>query len=657
MDSSKDIIDLTSDREIIVLDSEPEDTTAGPSKIPITRSSPLQSHLNTQSSSTVVDAASRSATHTRSNSLEVGSSSQGQDDKRRKARRKKRKSSVVFEKEGGEDGEIEEVSVTEKEQPVDSLGVRKDAETYPERQSSKGKEKERDSRRVLSRRGSPERSRAASADEREDSTPKPKNPKDARKREKKRKRRDKVRQRDQDDQRARSETPEKQTEELPLFYIDEEPAEIPALSKPTTDPPPNKPAPKPDETAQSNTPGLLLPAHVTVFEGNGEAPIEILPPPPLDSEDDDYIEYLDYDDNRRAGLVRYFDDPAELAATKAAKATRIVCKNCGAEGEHKTYECPVVIECPTLWRMYEYVEETERQTLIDLREQKRDLALGEGGEGYIAPEDWCYNCGGCGHLGDDCKEHVAHTPHDRPRGPSAFSEYNTMTGPFYDSAHPTQRAPSRAAAYASRAKNAWGDGYGAALPLDVGKQGRKKERARLEKRAQELQGDDEDDWFANRPPNRSGRDGGSSGKKSLLDRLESTSSQKIGFGNLGKDRGGRRFDSGSSKGRDSRDQKRRKNGGGRSDDHDYDDLPAPMRETDTLQIRGASRRHEDRRGWNGREDGEYEDDYHRKDSSRSRNREKDRNKRSPERWRDRGKERDRDRSPRREPRYRGGYSR
>ena len=92
--------------------------------------------------------------------------------------------------------------------------------------------------------------------------------------------------------------------------------------------------------------------------------------------------------------------------------------------------------------MYEYVEEVERQTIIDLREQKRDLALGEGGEGYIAPEDWCYNCGGCGHLGDvclpdivvpnsvlttrqDCKEHVAHTPHDRPREPSAFSEYKT----------------------------------------------------------------------------------------------------------------------------------------------------------------------------------------------------------------------------------------
>lgn len=30
----------------------------------------------------------------------------------------------------------------------------------------------------------------------------------------------------------------------------------------------------------------------------------------------------------------------------------------------------------------------------------RDLELGEGGEGYIGPDDWCYYCGKCGHLGD-----------------------------------------------------------------------------------------------------------------------------------------------------------------------------------------------------------------------------------------------------------------
>lgn len=263
-------------------------------------------------------------------------------------------------------------------------------------------------------------------------------------------------------------------------------------------------------------------------------------------------------------------------------------------------------------------------------------------------------------ISQDCKENVGHTPWDRPREPSGFSEYNTMTGPFYDSAHPTMRAPSRAATYASRAKHAWGDGYGAALPLDVGKQGRNKERTRLEKRAQELQKDDDDnDWFAKHPENRSGRNGGGAEKekKSLLDRLEPTSSKKINIGNLGKDRGGRRFDSGSG---DSRDSRRRKSGGGRSYDNDYDDLPTPMRETDTLQIRGASRRYDDRSGssrkTSEREDrGEHEDEQRWRGPSRVNNWDRDRNRRSPERRRD--KERDRDRSPRREPRYRGGYSR
>ena len=52
---------------------------------------------------------------------------------------------------------------------------------------------------------------------------------------------------------------------------------------------------------------------------------------------------LNSDDPSKLGVVRYFDDPAEVAELKAAKATRTVCKNCGAEGEHKTWECPVII--------------------------------------------------------------------------------------------------------------------------------------------------------------------------------------------------------------------------------------------------------------------------------------------------------------------------
>lgn len=50
--------------------------------------------------------------------------------------------------------------------------------------------------------------------------------------------------------------------------------------------------------------------------------------------------------------------------------------------------------------MYTYVQDDTRQEILREREEKRPLALGEGGEGYIATDEWCYNCGGCGHLGD-----------------------------------------------------------------------------------------------------------------------------------------------------------------------------------------------------------------------------------------------------------------
>lgn len=248
-------------------------------------------------------------------------------------------------------------------------------------------------------------------------------------------------------------------------------------------------------------------------------------------------------------------------------------------------------------------------------------------------------------LSQDCNE-MQH-PYDFPREPSAFSEYNTMSGPFYDAVRPADRAPSKAATYAAQAKQAWGDGYGSELPLEVGKQGRNKARARLEKRAQELQEDDGDDWFANRGGNgRNGRNGGEGSQKpSLLARLDT---KKLSFGNLGKNN--------DRNGRNGRGSGRRDSGGRRSY---HDDLPQPMRETDSLQIRGASRRDDD---WNGSirgaasrdnrdwDDGSRDAPYEQRRKERSRHRDR----RSPERRRDRD---DRGHSPRREPRYRGGYSR
>lgn len=42
----------------------------------------------------------------------------------------------------------------------------------------------------------------------------------------------------------------------------------------------------------------------------------------------------------------------------------------------------------------------DRARLLDERRSKRDLELGKGGEGYIAEDEWCYNCGEVGHWGD-----------------------------------------------------------------------------------------------------------------------------------------------------------------------------------------------------------------------------------------------------------------
>jgi protein AIR1/2 len=57
-------------------------------------------------------------------------------------------------------------------------------------------------------------------------------------------------------------------------------------------------------------------------------------------------------------------------------------------------------ECPSLWRIYTYVPPETRNTVLEKRTAARNLKLGEGGEGYIATDEWCYNCGHSGHLGD-----------------------------------------------------------------------------------------------------------------------------------------------------------------------------------------------------------------------------------------------------------------
>lgn len=50
--------------------------------------------------------------------------------------------------------------------------------------------------------------------------------------------------------------------------------------------------------------------------------------------------------------------------------------------------------------MYEYVSDSRRDKMLKIRRGKEGLLFGEGGEGFIGEDLWCYNCGDEGHLGD-----------------------------------------------------------------------------------------------------------------------------------------------------------------------------------------------------------------------------------------------------------------
>ncbi|PIL37531.1 transcription factor [Ganoderma sinense ZZ0214-1] len=543
-------------------------------------------------------------------------------------------------------------------------------------QKGKEKEKEKERRRDDGREKDRERDRHRDRDRRRSRSPRHDHD---RERESRRRSRSRDYGRDRDrDRRVRDRTPER---DVWLFFEDVTPAEVPAGVKFRTAV--AGPSRLTSTDGQAGN-GLILPAHVSVAEGAEAEALELgplkVPTPPPDSDEEDYIDYLDYDDNLKAGMVRYWElDKLEAQEAKASKSVRIVCKKCGAEGEHKTHECTVVIcltcgarddhptrscpiskvcftcgmkghinktcpnrgkpgayqgfhdcdrcgarthqtnECPTLWRMYKYVEDEERQEVLRAREGKRMLAFGQGGEGYIAPDEWCYNCGDCGHLGDDCT--AADYRPDLPNEPSAFSLYNVLSGPFSEDA---PRAPKRAPRDWETA-SAFADGYGATVPTDVGKQGRRKERERLGK-ARELQeaGDDQDNWFDRASYSR-GRN----------DARDSRGASRNGGGGGGGGGGGSKANgkfkfnfAGSSIGGGGGGER----GGKRQ--RPYDNLPEPSKETDSLQIRGAARKHSYR-------------------STSSKDRHHDRHDRHA---RERSHNRyESERESQRGPRYRGGY--
>lgn len=83
-------------------------------------------------------------------------------------------------------------------------------------------------------------------------------------------------------------------EEQDLFYVDVTPVPVPSVRQTAAE--------KPNESAETSG-KLLVPAHVTVL---GSTPVEIISQPSADSEDEDFINYLDYDDSKvnRGNILR-----------------------------------------------------------------------------------------------------------------------------------------------------------------------------------------------------------------------------------------------------------------------------------------------------------------------------------------------------------------
>ncbi|EPQ59218.1 hypothetical protein GLOTRDRAFT_136148 [Gloeophyllum trabeum ATCC 11539] len=335
----------------------------------------------------------------------------------------------------------------------------------------------------------------------------------------------------------------------PLFFVDLAPAPLSSASEP---------APKVGESSKSaaleaasaqNEPAkLLLPDHVSVLSQGVGVPVEVITRPDEDSDDEAYIEYLDYDDRKAPGMVRYFEEEKEEPKQQkitcpqrfTIRGTQVNnyddCDRCGSSRHHTN-------ECPTLWRLYHYVSDADRETILRVREEKSVLGVGNGGEGYIATDEWCYNCGESGHLGDDCNS-LPHPP-DHPLEPSAFSSYNIMSGPFFDATTSLSKGKARRPRDWETSDHV-GDGWGFNAPMNVGKQGRKKDRARMEQVAKhQEEEEDPDDWFGN-PRNARNRGMTRDAQPPRNVRSEIGNENKVfTFGSMGNDRN-RRFEIESS---------------------------------------------------------------------------------------------------------------
>ncbi|KAL5636715.1 hypothetical protein ACGC1H_000622 [Rhizoctonia solani] len=421
---------------------------------------------------------------------------------------------------------------------------------------------------------------------------------------------------------------------------------------------------KPTSDGGTKPNGLSLPEHVTLWVEGDDAPLEDAT---AALEIEEGIEYLDYEGDQAAGIPRYFAPESTTFSKKACRTCgeeghiarncrKLICLTCGERDDHDTRNCPMRVvcfncggkghllstcpqprgrvgcdrcgsskhipqRCPEQFKTYVYLSEEERLQLLKRREALKDLAFGDGGEGYIAQHIWCYNCGNSGHWGDDCKDSK---PFSMPTEPCAFGSFNASRGPFGDLDN--LQGESRDAP-----RPAWMDDD--PHLQDVGRRAKEANinRHRVAEASRIARDRDDDDWFSRAA-------GSSRNPRQASDRTKDNLPSKPKFSFQPRDSGG-----GSN----------RPLSGGHDSTRDRD------REHDRRRQKDREKGHDNERRKRGRD---YEDErqYHRRrddDDSRRRRDYRD--------WRDeerRGRRSDNGGSDRRGdrdrhgPQYRGSYA-
>ncbi|CAE6442716.1 unnamed protein product [Rhizoctonia solani] len=321
---------------------------------------------------------------------------------------------------------------------------------------------------------------------------------------------------------------------------------------------------KPTSDGGTKSNGLSLPEHVTLWVEADDAPS--LEDATAALEIEEGIEYLDYEDDQATGVPRYFISETAASSKKACRTCgeeghiarnckKLICLTCGERDDHDTRNCPMRVvcfncggkghlsstcpqprgrvgcdrcgsskhipqRCPDQFKTYTYLSEEERLQVLKKREALKELAFGDGGEGYIAQHIWCYNCGNGGHWGDDCKDSK---PYSMPTEPCAFGSFNASRGPFgdLDNSYRSRDAP----------RPAWMDDD--PHLQDVGRRGKEAnmKRNRAAEASRIARDHDDDDWFSRAA-------GSSRDQRQASDRIKDNLPAKPKFSFQSRDNGG-----------------------------------------------------------------------------------------------------------------------